>query len=98
MQRLEAKIGLRDRKGRRRPREWNDTGENPHRNGLSRVGAGICGFVGLDGGHDRDRTCDPYHVKVRALAIKSLFHRVFFPLLLSIAQSLPNYLSFFICS
>jgi hypothetical protein len=31
---------------------------------LSRFGAGICGFVGLDGGHDRDRTCDPYHVKV----------------------------------
>jgi hypothetical protein len=27
-----------------------------------------------------------------------LFHIVFFPLLLSIAQSLPNYLSFFICS
>jgi hypothetical protein len=25
-------------------------GENPHRNGLSRVGAGICGFAGLDGG------------------------------------------------
>jgi hypothetical protein len=25
-------------------------GENPHRNGLSRAGAGICGFVGLDGG------------------------------------------------
>jgi hypothetical protein len=44
------KIGLRDRKGHRRPKEWNDTGENPHRNGLSRVGAGICGFVGLDGG------------------------------------------------
>src|SRR5258705_5187817 len=31
----------------RRPNERNDTGENPHRNGLSRVGAGICGFVGL---------------------------------------------------
>src|ERR1700737_3186985 len=37
------KIGLRDRKGHRRPKEWNDTGENPHRNGLSEVGAGICG-------------------------------------------------------
>ena len=44
------KIGLRDRKGHRRPKEWNDTGENPHRIGLSGVGAGICGFVGLDGG------------------------------------------------
>lgn len=50
MQRLELKIGLRDRKGRRRPKERNDTGENPHRNGLSEVGAGFCGFVGLDGG------------------------------------------------
>jgi len=50
MQRREAKIGLRDRKRHRRPEERNDTGENPHRNGLSRVGAGICGFVGLDGG------------------------------------------------
>jgi hypothetical protein len=28
----------------------NDTGENTHRNGLSGVGAGICGLVGLDGG------------------------------------------------
>jgi hypothetical protein len=44
------KIGLRDRKGHRRPKEWNDTGENPHRNGLSRAGAGVCGFLGLDGG------------------------------------------------
>jgi hypothetical protein len=44
------KISLRDRKGPRRPKEGNDTGENPHRNGLSRVGAGICDFVGLDGG------------------------------------------------
>src|SRR6202049_1788960 len=54
------KIGLRDRKGHRRPKEWNDTGENPHRNGLSGVGAGICGFVGLDGGDSRYRTgCPP---------------------------------------
>src|SRR5260370_950024 len=44
------KIGLRDRKGHRRPKEWNDIGENPHRNGLLGVGAGICGFVGLNGG------------------------------------------------
>jgi hypothetical protein len=62
MQRREAKIGQRERKRHRRPKERNDTGENPHRNGLSRACAGICGFVGLDGGHDRDRTCDPYHV------------------------------------
>ena len=64
MQRREAKIGLRDRKGHQRPKERNDTSENPHRNGLFRAGAGICGFVGLDGGRDRDRTCDPYHVNV----------------------------------
>ena len=44
------KISLRDGKRTRRPKEGNDTGENPHRNGLSRVGGGICGFVGLDGG------------------------------------------------
>jgi hypothetical protein len=60
MQRREAKIGLRDRKRHRRPKEPNDTGENRHRNGLSRVGAGICGFVGLDGGDHLDQTgCSP---------------------------------------
>jgi len=59
MQRRELKIGPRDRKYHRRPKEWNDTGENPHRNGLSGVGAGICGFVGLGGGDDWDRTNDP---------------------------------------
>src|SRR5260221_8499067 len=47
MQRREAKSGLRDRKGHWRPNERNDTGENPHRNGLSGVGVWICGFVGL---------------------------------------------------
>ena len=50
MQRREAKSGVKDRKCHRRPNERNDTGENPHRNGLSGVGVGICGFVGLDGG------------------------------------------------
>jgi hypothetical protein len=29
------KSALRDRKGHRRLQEWDDTGENPHRNGLS---------------------------------------------------------------
>jgi hypothetical protein len=33
MQRREAKIGLRDRKVHRRPKEQKDTVENPHRNG-----------------------------------------------------------------
>jgi hypothetical protein len=51
MQRREAKIGLRDRKRHRRPKERNDAGENTHRNGLFRVGPGIRGSVGLDGVH-----------------------------------------------
>jgi hypothetical protein len=60
MQRREAKIGLRDRKRHRRPKERNDTGENPHRNGLSGVGTRICSFVGLGGGDDLDQTaCSP---------------------------------------
>ena len=60
VQRREAKIGRRDRKRHRRPKERNDTGQNPQRNGLSGVGAGICGFVGLDGGDDLDQTaCSP---------------------------------------
>src|SRR5260370_15552727 len=50
MQRREAKIGLRDRKCHRRPNERNDTGENPHRNGLFGIGSVIRGSVGLDGG------------------------------------------------
>ena len=53
---------MKDRKCHRRPNEPNDTGENPHRNGLSGVGIWICGSVGLDGGRDRDRTCDPLDV------------------------------------
>ena len=52
------KISLRNRKGPRRPKEGNDTGENPHRNGPSRVGAGIRGFVGLDGGDSLVRTAN----------------------------------------
>jgi hypothetical protein len=56
MQRREAKIGLRDRKCHRRPKEQNDTGENPHRNGMFYVGREIFGLGGLDGGRDRART------------------------------------------
>src|SRR6266851_1074016 len=62
MQRREAKIGLRDRKFHRRPKERNDTGENPHRNGLSGVGVGICGLEGLDGGDGMVRTSCPHAV------------------------------------
>ena len=46
------KNGLRDREGHRRPKEWNDTGENPHRNALFGVISETCGLR-------RDRTCDP---------------------------------------
>ncbi len=60
MQRREAKIGLRDRKCHQRPKERNDTGENPHRNGLFGAGPEICGLEGLDGGDDLDQTgCSP---------------------------------------
>jgi hypothetical protein len=34
MRRREAEFGLRDRKYHWRPKERNDTGENPHRNSL----------------------------------------------------------------
>jgi hypothetical protein len=44
------KIGLRDRKGHRRLKEWNDTGENPHRNGPFPIDDGFYGSRGLDGG------------------------------------------------
>jgi hypothetical protein len=57
-----AEIGLRDRKCHRRLKEQNDIGENPHRNGLFSVGLEICGLERLDGGRDRDRTCDPLDV------------------------------------
>jgi hypothetical protein len=44
------KIGLRDRKYHQRPKERNDTGENPRRNGLFGADPEICGL---------DRTRDP---------------------------------------
>src|SRR5712664_2050862 len=44
------KIGLRDRKYHQRPKERNDTGENPRRNGLFGADPEICGLEGLDGG------------------------------------------------
>jgi hypothetical protein len=62
MQRRGLKNSLRDRNGSRRPEKGTDTDENPRKTGLSRVGVGICGFAGLDGGRDRDRTCDPLDV------------------------------------
>jgi hypothetical protein len=32
--------------------------------GTGRGRESVCTLKALDGGHDRDRTCDPYHVKV----------------------------------
>jgi len=61
MQRREAKIGLRDRKCHQRPNERNDTGENPHRNGLFGAGPEIRGLEGLDGGDGMVRTGCPPH-------------------------------------
>jgi hypothetical protein len=60
MQRREAEIGLRHREFHQRPKERNDNGENPHRNGLFGAGPEICGLEGLDGGADLDQTgCSP---------------------------------------
>ena len=37
-------------------------GDNPGQNGLFRDAAEIRGLEGVDGGRDRDRTCDPLDV------------------------------------
>src|SRR3981189_182410 len=60
------KIGLRDRKCYQRPKERNDTGENPRRNGLFGADPEICGLEGLDGGDDLERTaCSPRRDRTR---------------------------------
>ena len=64
MQRREAKIGLRDRKVSPETERAERYQQNPHRNGLFRGGAGICGLGRAGGGRDRDRTCDPLDVNV----------------------------------
>jgi hypothetical protein len=46
---------------------------------------------GDDGGRDRDRTCDPYHVKVMRLGDILLRHRVISPRLLPFAQTVPKH-------
>src|SRR3977135_1279131 len=56
MQRREDKIGVRDRKCHQRPKERNDTGENPHRNDPFRVVLEICSSEELDGGGGMVRT------------------------------------------
>jgi hypothetical protein len=60
MLRREAEIGLRDRECHQRPKERNDAGEDPDRNGPFRVGLEIRSFEGLDGEGDLDQTgCFP---------------------------------------
>src|SRR6516164_1243797 len=44
-------------------RRRTDSG-NSGTNGLLEPDGKIPSSAGLGGGHDRDRTCDPYHVKV----------------------------------
>jgi hypothetical protein len=62
MQRRQVEIGPTDPNRQRRPKGQNNTGGNPRRNGLFSAGLEICGLAGLDGGRDRDRTCDPLDV------------------------------------
>jgi hypothetical protein len=62
MQRRDAEIGPGDRNGYQRQTGKNKMGWNPHRTGLFYVGLEMCGLSGLDGGRDRDRTCDPLDV------------------------------------
>jgi hypothetical protein len=56
------KIGFKERKRHRRPEEAKNTGENPRRIGLFAINNDFGGLGGLDGGRDRDRTCDPLDV------------------------------------
>ena len=50
----------------------------------------------LNGGRDRDRTCDPYHVKAKGVGPNALAQYKFLRTGLIVAQPLPNYFSFFI--
>jgi hypothetical protein len=48
-------------------RDWKapqSVAENAGKSGLHEPRYKIPGSRRLGGGHDRDRTCDPYHVKV----------------------------------
>ena len=62
MRRQGAKIGLRDREDLRRPNERTIPAKIPAETAYLESAYGFCGFVGLDGGRDRDRTCDPLDV------------------------------------
>jgi hypothetical protein len=56
------KIGLKNPRRILRPKQRNNTGENPRRNGLFPIDDDSGGLGGLAGGRDRDRTCDPLDV------------------------------------
>ena len=65
MQRRDAKIGLRDRKSVSRDgKSGTIPTKIPTETAYSEAALGFAVWVGLGGGRDRDRTCDPYHVKV----------------------------------
>jgi hypothetical protein len=59
-----AKIAARDTGCPQRLKGAKPVAEIPAQRGLSEPGWKLPGSEGLGGGHDRDRTCDPYHVKV----------------------------------
>ena len=59
-----SKIAARDQEDAKRPEGTEIDSGNPGTNGLSEPREKTHGSSGLYGGHDRDRTCDPYHVKV----------------------------------
>ena len=50
--------------------------------------------AGLRGGRDRDRTCDPYHVKVLRMLTKTCLPQAF-SVSTTLAQPLPNLSQFF---
>jgi len=56
------KIGLKERRRLWRPKQRNNISENPRGNGLFPIDDDFRGSVRLDGGRDRDRTCDPLDV------------------------------------
>jgi hypothetical protein len=62
LQRRQAKNRSRRPRASLETKTADNTGENPRRNGLLAVDDDFRGSVGLDGGRDRDRTCDPLDV------------------------------------
>jgi hypothetical protein len=62
MQRLEAKKSTRETVMPAETGNLKTVDENPRRNGLFSIDDGLRGSGRLDGGRDRDRTCDPLDV------------------------------------